>query len=74
MIVAEDVAAPLQRVLVQVAGGLRLAQRAQVGGQVARGAQCAEVIPALRAAIAAQGVVVQVAGRPRVAQHAQIHG
>ena len=74
VIVAEDMAAALQRVLVQVTGGLRLAKRAQVGGQVARGFEGLGVIVAEDMAAAIQRVPVQVAGRLRVAQHSQIHG
>ena len=72
MVLAEDPAAAVQGVLVQVAGGLYLAQGTQVGGQVIRGEQGAGVVLAQDPELAFEGVLVQVAGGPQLAQDAQV--
>jgi hypothetical protein len=61
MVWAQDAAAAVEGVLVQVAGGLNLAQLAQVDGQVVGGVQGVGMVWAQDAAAAGQGVVVQVA-------------
>ena len=62
MVVAQDPAAAVQGVLVQVAGGLHLPQLAQVDGEVAGGVQGVGVVVAEDPAAAGEGVLVQVAG------------
>jgi hypothetical protein len=60
VVLAEDLAAAVQGVPVQVEGGLRLAQLAQVCGQDIRGVQGAEVVLAEDPAVTLQGVLGQV--------------
>ena len=74
MVVAQDAAATGQGVVVQVAGGLELAERAQVDGQVMGGVQGVGVVVAQHAAATGQGVVVQVAGGLELAERAQVDG
>jgi hypothetical protein len=74
VVLAQDPAAAVQGVPIQVAGGTHLAQGAQVGGQVMRGGQGGGMVPAQDLAQAVQGVLVQVAGRPDLAQLAQVKG
>ena len=62
VVFAQDPAAPVQGVLVQLARGLHLAQLAQVGGQGIRRAQGPGVVFAQDPAAPVQGVLVQVAG------------
>jgi hypothetical protein len=67
VVLAQDAAAAVEGVLVQVAGGLYLAQLAQVVSQDGGRTQSAAVVLAQDAAMAVKGVLVQVAGR-RVAR------
>jgi hypothetical protein len=67
VVLTQDPAAAVQGVPVQVAGSPHLAQLAQVGGQVAGGAQGVGVVLAEDPAAAVQGVLVQVAGGLRLA-------
>src|SRR5262245_30026547 len=53
---------------------VRLAERAQVGGEVAGGGQGVGVVVAEDAAAPVQGVLVQVAGGLVVAERAQVGG
>ena len=61
MVVAPDAAVAGQGVLVQVAGGLDVAQLAQVDGQVVGGVEGVGVVVAQDAAAAGKSVLVQVA-------------
>ena len=60
VVLAQDSAAAVQGVLVQVAGGPYLAQGAQVGGQVLRGSQGVGVVLTQDPAAAVQDVLAQV--------------
>ena len=73
MVVAQDPAAAVQRVLVQVAGGSRLAQPRRPMARLLAEVRVAVVV-AQDAAAAGQGVLVQVARGPRLAQPAQGDG
>src|SRR5271157_3713812 len=59
-----DPAAPGEGVLVQVARGLYLTERAQVGGKVTRRIRRAREVVAQDPAAPGEGVLVQVARRP----------
>ena len=74
MVFAQDAAAAVQGVLVQVAGCLYLTQRAQVEGQVSGGVQGVGVVLAQDPAAAVQRVLVQVAGCLYFTQLAQVVG
>lgn len=62
-VLAQDLAAAVQGVLDQVAGGLHLTQGMQVRGQVMRGEQGGGVVLAPDPALAVQGVLAQVTDR-----------
>ena len=62
MVLAQDAAAAVEGVVIQVPGGRYLAQRAQVVSQDGGGAQSAAVVLAQDTAMAVEGVVVQVVG------------
>ena len=61
VVLAQDAAVAVEGVLVQVAGGLDVAQLAQVDGQVVGGVEGVGVVLAQDAAAAGKGVLVQVA-------------
>ena len=74
VVFAQHAAVPGQGVLVQVPGRLGLAQRGQVDGEVAGGAERVGVVLAQHAAVPGQGVLVQFPGRLGLAQRAQVDG
>ena len=74
MVLAEDAAAAVEVVFVQVTGGLDLAQLAQGDGQVVGGVQGVRVVLAEDAAAAVEGVFVQVTRGLELTQLAQGDG
>src|SRR5215472_6810727 len=74
VVVAQDVAAAVEGVLVQVAGGLQVPELEQVGGEVAGGGQSVGVVVAQDVAAAVEGVLVQVAGGPHISKLVQVGG
>ena len=71
MVVTQHPAAPGQGVLVECAGLLILAQRAQIGGEPAGRGEGVGVVVAQHAAEAGEGVVLELAGLLVLAQRSQ---
>jgi hypothetical protein len=74
VVVAEHPASAGQGVLVELAGILMLAQRAQAGGEIVGQVQSGGVVIAHHPAVAAQGVLVEFVGLLMLAQRAQAGG
>jgi hypothetical protein len=72
VVLTQDPAAPGKSVLVEVLGGLYLAQAAQVEDETMGGDQRVRVVLALNAATTGKSVFVPVAGGVRLAQFAQV--
>src|SRR2546421_69078 len=74
VVLAQDGAAAVEGVLIQVPGGLYSAEFAQVVSQDGGGGQSVAVVLAQDAAVTVEGVLVQVPGGLYVAQLAQADG
>jgi hypothetical protein len=71
VVVAEDAAAALECLLVELAGPLVLAQLAEIGGEVVRGGEGVRVVGTEDPAAALEGVLVELAGLLVLATGAQ---